>query len=322
MANTKFTESVKNILSAQKAPLAMLLIFITMLFFRTPFYTSYNLIDLVNSNSTLLIVAMGFTVVLIAGGVDLSVGGVMTVSGIIAIKLINGGMGIPLAVLIAILFGAVIGLINGYLTVYQNTEPFIITLGMGVLLTGVAQELTTARPISCENPNFQLLANYKLFGTIPVLVLVMIVTVIIVVWLLRSTSFGRNCYAIGGDYEVAKYSGINVLPTKTLTFVISGVTAALAGVMLSSWVNSGSSIYGDQTALYIASAVVVGGTSFAGGIGGAFKSLLGVMFIGVLSNAFNMLNIDSYIQQLLVGLFIVGIIWLDCYDRKVKKEVV
>jgi ribose transport system permease protein len=322
MMNIKVSQPITRILSAQKAPLAMLLIFVTMLFFKTPFYTSYNLIDLVNSNSTLLIVAMGFTVVLVAGGVDLSVGGVMTVSGIIAIQLINSGMAIPIAVSISIVFGAVIGAINGYLTVYQNTEPFIITLGMGVLLTGVAQQLTTARPISCVNPNFQNLANYKVFGVVPVLVLVMIVTVIVIVWVLRSTSFGRNCYAIGGDYEVAKYSGINVLPTKTLAFVISGVTAALAGVMLSSWVNSGNSTYGDQTALYIASAVVVGGTSFAGGIGGAFKSLLGVIFIGVLSNAFNMLNIDSYIQQLLVGLFIVGIIWLDCYDRKVKREAV
>ena len=320
--NTKIIEPIKNIFSAQKAPIAMLLIFVAMLFFKTPFYTSYNLIDLINSNSTLLIVAMGFTVVLVAGGVDLSVGGVMTVSGIIAIKLINSGVAIPIAVLVSILFGAAIGAINGYLTVYQNTEPFIITLGMGVLLTGVAQQLTTARPISGESPAFQNLANYKLFGVVPALVLVMVVTVIVVVWLLRSTSFGRNCYAIGGDYEVAKYSGINVLPTKTLTFVISGVTAAIAGVMLSSWVNSGNSTYGDQTALYIASAVVVGGTSFAGGIGGAFKSLLGVIFIGVLSNAFNMLNIDSYIQQLLLGLFIVGIIWLDCYARKVKRETV
>jgi ribose transport system permease protein len=265
---------------------------------------------------------MGFTVVLVAGGVDLSVGGVMTVSGIIAIELINSGIAIPIAVSISILFGALIGAINGYLTVYQKTEPFIITLGMGVLLTGVAQQLTTARPVACDNPDFQNLANYKLFGVIPVLVVVMVVVVLVINWLLRSTSFGRNCYAIGGDYEVAKYSGINVLPTKTLTFVISGVTAALAGVMLSSWVNSGNSIYGDTTALYVASAVVVGGTSFAGGIGGAFKSLLGVMFIGILSNAFNMLNIDSYIQQLLAGLFIVGIIWLDCYGRKVKGESV
>ncbi|MDD1617731.1 MAG: ABC transporter permease, partial [Methylococcaceae bacterium] len=217
--------------------------------------------------------------------------------------------------MISILFGAVIGAINGYLTVYQKTEPFIITLGMGVLLTGVAQQLTGARPVACNNPYFQNLANFKLFGVVPVLVVVMIVVVLATNWLLRSTSFGRNCYAIGGDYEVAKYSGINVLPTKTLTFVISGVTAALAGVMLSSWVNSGNSIFGDVTALYVVCAVVVGGTSVAGGIGGALQSAIGLVLLGLLTNAFNMLQIDSYIQQLLVGLFIVGIIWLDCYDR-------
>ena len=321
MMNTKLAEAVK-ILSAQKSVIVILAIFFAMLFFKTPFYTSYNLIDLINSNSTLVVIGLGFTVVLIAGGVDLSVGGIMVVSGIIAIKLINLGVSIPIAVSVSILFGAAIGAINGYLSVYQNTEPFIITLGMGVLLTGVAQQLTTARPISCTNPDFVNLSNYKVFGVIPIMVLVMIAVFIVINWLLRSTSFGRNCYAIGGDFEVAKYSGISVFRIKSLTYVISGVTAALAGVMLSSWVNSGNSTYGDTTALYIASAVVVGGTSFAGGIGGAFKSLLGVIFIGVLSNAFNMLQIDSYIQQLLLGLFIVGIIWLDCYARKVKRETV
>ena len=322
MMNTKITEYIKKILSAQKALLAMLMIFITMLFFKTPFYTSYNLIDLVNSNSTLLIIALGFTVVLVAGGVDLSVGGVMVVSGIIAIKLINLNIAIPIAVMVSLLFGAGIGAINGYLTVYQKTEPFIITLGMGVLLTGVAQQLTTARPVSCNNPDFVNLSNYKLFGQVPVLILVMIALLIVIYWILRSTSFGRNCYAIGGDYEVAKYSGINVLPIKSSAFVISGMTAALAGVMLSSWLNSGNSIYGDTTGLYIASAVVVGGTSFAGGIGGAFRSVIGIMLIGLLSNAFNMLGIDAYIQQLLVGLIIVGIICLDCYGRKLKREKV
>jgi ribose transport system permease protein len=321
MMNTKITEIIKT-LSAQKSVVVILAIFFAMLFFKTPFYTSYNLIDLVNSNSTLLVIALGFTVVLIAGGVDLSVGGIMVVSGIIAIKLINANVPIPIAVSISILFGAGIGAINGYLSVYQNTEPFIITLGMGVLLTGVAQQLTTARPIACTNPDFVNLSNYKVFGVIPVMVLVMIAVFIVINWLLRSTSFGRNCYAIGGDFEVAKYSGINVFRIKSLTYVISGVTAALAGIMLSSWVNSGNSTYGDTTALYIASAVVVGGTSFAGGIGGAFRSVLGIMLVGVLSNAFNMLQIDSYIQQLLLGLFIVGIIWLDCYARKVKRETV
>jgi ribose transport system permease protein len=321
----KIAENLAKIWSLPKAFLAVLAIFGAMLFFDTPFYTPYNLIDIFNSNSTLLILAMGQTIVLVAGGVDLAIGGTMTVAGIIAILLINSGVPIPVAVAISILFGAVIGVINAYFSVYQNSEPFIVTLGMGLLLTGVAQQLTDARPISCTNPNFVNISNYKLFGQVPVLIVVMIVIVLIMYWILRSTSFGRNSYAIGGDFEVAKYSGIPVRRLKSLTYIISGITAALGGVMLSSWLNSGNSIYGSITALYVVSALVVGGTSVAGGIGGAIKSVIGIMVLGLLSNAFNLLNVDSfvpYLQQGLQGLIIVVIIWLDSYGRKRKRETV
>jgi ribose transport system permease protein len=319
----KIKEFIIKILSVQKAFLAILLVGVVMLFFKTQFYSSYNLIDLLNSNATYLILAMGETIVLVAGGLDLSIGGVMTAAGIIAIRLININVPISLAIVISILFGAVIGAVNAYISVYQKTEPYIITLGMGILLTGVAQQLTDGRPLSCTNPFFVNISNYKLFGLVPVLVIVMVFILVVIYWILRSSSFGRNCYAIGGDYEVAKYSGINVLKNKSLPYVISGVTAAIGGVMLSSQLNSGNSIYGDITALYIVCAVVVGGTSVAGGIGGAFKSAIGLLLLGLLSNAFNMLRIDSYVLYLptaLQGLIIVGIIWLDCYGRKRKRE--
>jgi ribose transport system permease protein len=322
---TKMPGYLAKIWSLPKAFIAILVIFGVMLFFDTPFYTSYNLIDLLNSNSIFLILAMGQTIVLVAGGVDLAIGGTMTVAGILAIQLINLNVPIPIAVIIAILFGAVIGVINAYLSVYQKTEPFIVTLGMGVLLTGVAQQLTDAHPISCANPNFVNISNYKLFGQVPVLIIVMIAVVLLMYWILRSTSFGRNCYAIGGDYEVAKYSGIPVRRLKSLTYVISGITAALGGVMLSSWLNSGNSIYGSITALYVVCALVVGGTSVAGGIGGAIKSVIGILVLGLLSNVFNLLNVDSflpYLQTGLQGLIIVFIIWLDSYGRKRKRETV
>ncbi len=313
----------KRLWSLPKAFLAILAIFLVMLFFDTPFYSSYNFLDVLNSNSIYLILAMGQTIVLVSGSVDLAIGGTMTVAGIITIRLINIGVPIAVAVAIAILFGAVIGVIDGYISVYQKTEPFIITLGMGVILTGVAQQLTDGRPIACTNPEFVKLANYRLFGQIPVMIIVMVLVVFIMHWVLTSTSFGRNCYAIGGDYDVAQYSGIPVRRLKSLTYVISGVTAALGGVMLSSWVNSGNSIYGSITALYVVSALVVGGTSTAGGIGSAFKSVIGILLLGLLSNAFNMLNIDSfipYLQQGLQGLIIVIILWLDSFGRKRKRE--
>jgi ribose/xylose/arabinose/galactoside ABC-type transport system permease subunit len=331
MMTTNIKGYITRILSLQKAFLAILSVIFVLLLFNlnekthTEFFTSYNFVDLLKSNSIYLILAMGETIVLVAGGVDLSIGGVMTVSGIMAILLINSGVPIPIAVMICILFGAVVGAINAYISVYQKTEPFIITLGMGVLLTGVAQQLTNAHPVSCDNPDFVNLSNYKLFGIVPVLVIVMIIVFAVIYWVLRSTSFGRNCYAIGGDYEVAKYSGINVLRIKSLTYVISGVTAALGGVMLSSQLNAGNSIFGDVTALYVVCAVVVGGTSVAGGIGGAFKSAIGLVLLGLLTNAFNMLRIDSYVPYLptgLQGIIIVGIIWLDSYGRKRKRETV
>lgn len=331
---TNIKESLKKILSLQKAFLAILTVVFIMALInlfattKTEFFTSYNFIDLLKSNSIYLILGMGETIVLIAGGVDLSIGGVMTVSGIVSILLINLGVPIPIAIMICILLGAGIGAINAYISVHQKTEPFIITLGMGVLLTGVAQQLTNARPISVDfsySESFLNLSNYKLFGQVPVLVIVMAVVLAVTYWTLRSTSFGRNCYAIGGDYEVAKYSGINVLRNKSLPYLISGVTSAIGGVMLSSQLNAGNSIFGDLTALYVVCAVVVGGTSVAGGIGGAFKSAIGLVLLGLLTNAFNMLRIDSYMPYLptgLQGLIIVGIIWLDCYGRKRKREIV
>jgi ribose/xylose/arabinose/galactoside ABC-type transport system permease subunit len=312
-----------SIWSLPKALLAILLIFGAMLFFKTNFYTVYNLVDLLNSNAIFMILAMGQTIVLISGGVDLSIGGTMTVAGIIAILLINLGIPIPIAVLLVLVLGAVIGAINAYVSVYQETEPFIVTLGMGVLLTGIAQQLTDARPIACTNPDFVHLSNYKLFGQVPILIIVMIAVVLIMHWILQSTSFGRNCYAIGGDYEVAKYSGIPVRRIKSLTYVICGITAALGGVMLSSWLNSGNSIYGSITALYVVCALVVGGTSVAGGIGGAIPSVIGILLLGLLSNAFNMLNVDSFLPYLtsgLQGVIIVFIVWLGSYGRKRKRE--
>jgi ribose transport system permease protein len=157
---------------------------------------------------------------------------------------------------------------------------------------------------------------------VPNLVIIMVVIFALSAWLMRYTQFGRNLYAIGGDYEVARYSGIDVVRTKWLAFVISGACAALAGVLLSSKLNTGSAIYGEMTALVVNCGVVVGGTSFAGGIGGIPQSALGLLVFGMLDNAMNMLNITSYVQIGLKGIVIVGIIWLDCFVQKRKREAV
>ena len=315
-----FSRRALRTLTKQKAVIAILALLILMLFFKTNFYTSYNLLSVLKDAAVNEIIAFGVTLTVIAAGCDLSVGGVMCLSGIVAIQLMNGGMGMPLAIAIAVLSGAAVGFINGFLVVQQKTEAFIITLGTGMLIKGINQQLTDAHPVSCTNMEFMKLANGKVGGVIPNLALYMIVIGLLVYALLRYTSYGRNLYALGGDYDVAKYSGINVLSTKWIAFVLSGALAAVAGVLLSSKLNTGSSIYGDDTALMVNCGVVVGGTSFAGGVGGVWQSFIGLMVLQLLTNCMNMLGIAPYLQQVCQGVVIVAIIWLDCFGRKRKRE--
>jgi ribose transport system permease protein len=312
--------SLYKVATKQKAFIAIVVMMIGMLFSGTNFYTAYNLLDMLNSTSILLILAFGVTLTIISGGCDLSIGGIMVVSGIVAIKLLDV-MPMSLAIIVAVLVGAFVGFVNGFLVVHQRTEPFIITLGMGLLLTGVAQQLTDAHPIPAKNPDFMLIGNGDIYG-VPNLVLIMLVCFGISYWLMRYTQFGRNLYAIGGDYDVARYSGINVIRTKWIGFIICGAAAGLAGVLLSSKLNTGSSVYGETTALVVNCGAVVGGTSFAGGIGGIPQSALGLLVFGLLDNCMNMLGITSYYQVMLKGAVIVAIIWLDCYGNKRRRETV
>ena len=307
-------------LTRQKAVIAILAMLILMLFFKTNFYTSYNLLNVLKDAAVNEIIAFGVTLTVIAAGCDLSVGGVMCLSGIVSIQLINSGMNMYLAILLAVLSGAAVGFVNGFLVVQQKTEPFIITLGTGMLIKGINQQLTDAHPVSCTNMEFMKIANGKIGGVIPNLALYMIVIGLLVYALLRYTSYGRNLYALGGDYDVAKYSGINVVKTKWFAFILSGALAAVAGVLLSSKLNTGSSMYGDDTALMVNCGVVVGGTSFAGGVGGVLQSFIGLMVLQLLTNCMNMLGIAPYLQQVCQGVVIVTIIWLDCYGRKRKRE--
>lgn len=320
MSQSGIVTSIYKALTKQKALIALLAMMIGMLFSKTNFYSTYNILDMLNSSSILMILAYGVTFTIISGGCDLSIGGNLVVAGILAIKLLDV-MPMWLAVMIAILFGAVVGFVNGFLVVHQKTEPFIITLGMGLLLTGIAQQLTDAHPLPAKNPDFMMISNGDFYG-IPNLVIIMLACLAISFWIMRYTQFGRNLYAIGGDYEVARYSGIDVIRTKWMGFVLSGIAASLAGVLLSSKLNTGSPVYGETTALVVNCGVVVGGTSFAGGIGGIPQSGLGLLVFGMLDNVMNMLGITSYYQVLLKGVAIVTIIWLDCFANKRKREAV
>ena len=305
----------------RKALVAILLMLFIMLFFDTRFYTTYNILDMLNSSAILEILAFGVTLVIICGGCDFSIGAMMSLSGIITIKLMDV-FPIPVAILCAVACGAVVGFVNGVLVVKQKTEPFIITLGMGMLLKGIAQQITDAHPVPAKNLSFMKIANSKLLFGIPNLIIIMILMFVIFHCILRFTAFGRNCYAIGGDYNIASQSGINAEKIKWSTFVICSAVAAFCGVLLSSKLNTGSSIYGDSTALSVNCGCVIGGTSFAGGIGGIPQTFIGLISIQILENCMNMLGINAYVQQVCEGIIILLILWFDNYAQKRKAEAV
>jgi ribose transport system permease protein len=188
----RFGRRVLRAVTKQKAVVAILVMLIAMIFFKTNFYTSYNLLNVLKDAAVNEIIAFGVTLTVIAAGCDLSVGGVMCLSGIVAIQLMNGGMNMWLAILLAILSGAVVGFINGFLVVKQKTEAFIITLGMGMLIKGVCQQLTDAHPVSCTNMEYMKIANGKIGGVIPNLAVYMIVIGLLIYSLLRFTSFAET----------------------------------------------------------------------------------------------------------------------------------
>ena len=331
MKGKDFGKSLYKFLTKQKALTAVVAMYMIMLvlwaFFPTMnFFSIYNqLNNILFNNSVYLILAAGVTLVIICAGCDLSIGGMLSLSGIVAIQMMNYMPIVP-AILCSLALGALVGFINGFFVVHQKTEPFIITLGMGMALKGIGQQLTDAHPVSPTNSEFMKIANGKAFGSIPYLVIIMLVVLVIVHVILRYSQFGRNCFAVGGDYEVAVYAGINARRTKWAAFVISGVTAAIGGVLLSSKQASGNSIFGDATPLLIHCGAVIGGTSLTGGKGGIPQTFVGLMSLGILINCMNMLQpslpfLTPYIQQLVQGVVIVGILWLDCFGVKRKHAV-
>jgi ribose transport system permease protein len=310
----------------QKALAALIILSVIMSFASPTFLKVETLTDLLYNSSVYAIIALGVTLTIISAACDLSVGGVMILSGAVTIML-QAYMPTWAAALVAILIGAFVGFINGFFSVHQKTEPFIITLGMGILLKGVVLELTQATPISTNdrvyrdglgNGGIPITETFK----IPYLVIIAAVLVVLFHLLMTRTAYGRNLYAIGGDYEVAVYSGIRAMRQKWTAFVISGMTAALGGILFSARLGTASATYGETTALVINCSVVVGGTSFAGGVGGILPSVMGIVLLQTIESSMNLMGFSSYYQRVIEGALIVLIIGMDLYTIKRKRESV
>lgn len=300
--------------------IALLLLLIVFSFVSNSFFTFNNIINVFRQTSTSIIVSIGMTFVFILGGMDLSVGSAACLSGLLAAGLMTGKNGmqpIPVvaAILLALLAGTFIGLINGIIITRIKLPPFIVTLAMMSTVRGIALVYTDGSPIS-KLPNQALDLGRGYLGAIPIPVIVMAVVLAIAWIVLACTRFGRYIYAIGGNEECTRLSGINVNKIKLIVYSISGLCAAITGILLTMRLGSGQPTLAEGLEMDAITAVVLGGTAITGGRGYMLGTLLGCVFLTFLGNGFNIIGISSFWQQILKGIIL--IVAISLYSTKKK----
>ena len=282
------------------------------------FLTVSNLLNVAQQTSINAIVAVGMTFVIISGGIDLSVGSIVALSGVILGSLLQGGQPLAVALPAALAVGLACGLLNGALVSVGRLPPFIATLGMMSVARGAALVFTEGRPVSGFDEGFRSLATGSL-GFVPAPVVVMIVVYVAAHLVLTRTTFGRYVYAIGGNEEATRLSGVAVRFHKTAIYGVSGVMSAAAAIVLTARLNSAQPIAGTMYELDAIAATVIGGTSLMGGEGTLAGTLVGALIMGVLRNGLNLLGVSSFLQQIVIGGVIVGAVLVDTVLKRRKE---
>lgn len=275
-----------------------------------------NIMNVFTQVSVNSILAIGMSFVILTGGIDLSVGSTLAISGAISASIIRATNSIFLSIIVALIIGAIIGLMNGVVVAKGKIQAFIVTLATMTIFRGVTMVYTNGTPISGLSDKFMLIGNKKILGYIPVPAIITIVVLIIAWYILSQTRYGRYVYALGGNEDSARLSGINTDKIKTLVYVICGITAALSGVITTSRVGSASPNAGLGFELDAIAAVVLGGTSLAGGEGTVVGTIIGAMIIGVLNNGLNLAGVSAYYQSIVKGLVILLAVLIDKKSKK------
>lgn len=283
--------------------------------FTDTFLTGKNLISVLRQICVNTLIAFGMTFVLIIGGIDLTVGSVVGACGVAVVILINAGVPTVPAVLLAVLLGACIGLVNGVIIAYTGMPPFIVTLSLQQTIRGFAYIFTDGRSVACEDAAFDFLGNGYVLG-IPVPIIVVFLVMILISAILYLTKFGRRMYAIGGNIDAARFSGIKVKAITVKVYVISAMLSALAGIILASRMYSGQPTAGNGYESDAIAAAVLGGTSFLGGIGTAGGTIIGSMVIGFLNNGLNLMHVSSYMQMVIKGIVIITAVGIDLFKKR------
>jgi ribose/xylose/arabinose/galactoside ABC-type transport system permease subunit len=276
-----------------------------------PFRTLSNVENILQQISVNGIIAVGMTLVIITAGIDLSVGSVLALSAVVAASFAHPNTSsLAAAILLGVLVGLACGTVNGILIAKKRLAPFIVTLGMMTVARGMALVYTSGRPVINLSDGYDEIGGGSL-GNIPYPAMIFFLVLLLGIFLLHYTRFGRYVYAVGGNELAAKVSGVNTDRVLIAVYALAGALAGLAGIVLSSRVMSGSPSTGAGYELDAIAAVVIGGTSLSGGIGSIAGTLVGVLIIGVMNNGLDLLNVSSYWQQIVKGVIIVFAVLLD-----------
>lgn len=309
----------KETLLEYKSVIALLVFMIVVSFISPSFFTVDNFMNILRQSSVNAIIAVGMTFVILTSGIDLSVGSVLALTGALAATMLGLDFNILLTVTLTLGAGALLGCLSGWIISKGNVQPFIATLATMTMLRGATMVFTEGRPISAfggaGSDAFAAFGTGYLFG-IPAPVYIMALVFAVAWFVLQHTRFGRYVYALGGNESATRLSGINVDRIKLAVYGISGAMSALAAIIVTSRLASAQPTAGTGYELDAIAAVVLGGTSLTGGKGRIMGTLVGVLIIGILNNALNLLNVSSYYQLIVKAIVILLAVLVDTKTSK------
>lgn len=282
--------------------------------FRTP----GNIISILLQVSINGILALGMVFVITTGGIDLSLGSMLALTSVIVGQVLESNGNIFLACILSIAATTLFGFINGFLIAKFNMFPFVVTLATQLVIRGSAYIISGGYSMSLANADFKLIGNGKLFNLVPYPIVVMAIVAVIAFVLMHCTKYGRYTYAVGGNMNAAIASGVNVFWTRTGAYIICGLCAGIAGIIMTSRITAAQPNIGMGYETDAVAACVIGGTSFAGGIATIPGTIIGIIIIGLIYNGMNLLGISSYWQTIAKGLLIIGAVMLDMFINKKK----
>ncbi|MGL5695024.1 MAG: ribose ABC transporter permease [Peptostreptococcaceae bacterium] len=312
--DSKKSINIKELLVKYKSLLGLVLLIAVVSMLNPSFLSAKNIMNILRQTSVNAIIAAGMTFVILTGGIDLSVGSILGISGAVCASILVSGQNLVVGVIAALVVGATIGFLNGFIISKGKLQPFIATLATMTVLQGLTLVYTNGNPITLGSNELAMSFGKIGGGTIlgiPNPAVIMIVVFVTCYYILHNTKMGRYTYALGSNEEATKLSGLNTDNIKIWVYTISGVLASIAGIIITSRLYSAQPTAGAGYELDAIAAVVLGGTSLNGGKGKIAGTIIGALIIGVLSNALNILDVSSYYQTMVKGAVILLAVLLD-----------